>query len=67
VLLAFQMAMASDKVHAEMVQAREFPELSDQFQVHGVPHTNINQGAGEAIGAVPASDLIQEIQAALKN
>ncbi len=66
-MLAFQMAMVSDKVHAEMVQAREFPELSDQFHVHGVPHTNINQGKGEAIGAIPEADLVHEIEAALKN
>jgi formyltetrahydrofolate synthetase len=65
-MLAFQMAMVSDKVNAEMVQAREFPELSDQFHVHGVPHTNINHGAGEVLGSVPAADLIQEIATVLK-
>ena len=49
-----------------MIEAMEFPELSDQFGVSGVPQTTINQGAGTVIGAYPEDDLLEEIQAALQ-
>lgn len=65
-VLAFQMAMESDLVVADMVEATEFPELSNQYNVSGVPHTAINFGAGEMVGAAPAVHLLGEIQSALK-
>jgi len=52
-------------VEAEMIEALEFPELSDQYGVSGVPHTAINHGAGEVIGAVPETYLVEEIKRAL--
>lgn len=61
VVLAHQMAMESPLVQAEMVEAIEFPELSERFNVSGVPQTTINGGAGTVIGAVPESHLIAEI------
>lgn len=67
VVLAHQMAMESPMVEAEMVEAMEFPELSDRFSVSGVPQTTINLGAGTVIGAVPESNLVQEIRRSLKN
>jgi hypothetical protein len=66
VVLAFQMAMENDLVVAEMVEATEFPELSNQYNVSGVPHTTINFGAGEFVGAAPAAHLISEIRNAMK-
>jgi glutaredoxin-like protein len=65
VVLAHQMAMESPWVQAEMVEATEFPELSDRYEVSGVPHTVINAGAGTMVGAAPAEVLIGEIQSAL--
>jgi glutaredoxin-like protein len=67
VVLAHQMALESPMVEAEMVEAMEFPELSNQFGVSGVPQTTINSGAGTVIGAVPEDSLLVEIQEALKN
>jgi glutaredoxin-like protein len=67
VVLAHQMALESLMVEAEMVEAMEFPELSNQFGVSGVPQTTINSGAGTVIGAVPEDSLLVEIQEALKN
>ena len=64
-VLAHQMAMESPYVQAEMVEAMEFPDLANQFDVSGVPQTTINMGAGTAIGAVPEEDLLEEIQRAL--
>ncbi|OJX47326.1 MAG: glutaredoxin [Chloroflexi bacterium 44-23] len=65
VILAHQMAIQSDLVTAEMVEATEFVELSTQFGVSGVPHTVINMGAGEVVGAVPENNLMVEIERVL--
>ena len=60
------MALESPYITADMVEATEFPELSDRFNVSGVPHTIINNGAGELIGANPEEALIAEIETVLK-
>lgn len=65
VVLAHQMALESPMVEAEMVEAMEFPELSDQYGVSGVPHTTINFGAEHMVGAAPEHMLIDHIQRAL--
>jgi glutaredoxin-like protein len=65
VVLAHQMALQSPMVHAEMIEAMEFPELSDRFNVSGVPQTTINSGAGTVVGAVPEEYLLAEIQRAV--
>ncbi len=49
-----------------MVEAMEFPELSDRYGVNGVPHTTINQGAGTMVGSAPEQYLVEEIKKALK-
>ncbi|MBI4762403.1 MAG: protein disulfide oxidoreductase [Chloroflexota bacterium] len=68
VLLAHQMAMENPKmIRAEGVEATEFPELADRFNVRGVPQTVINSGAGMVVGAVPEHNLLAEIQRALQN
>jgi glutaredoxin-like protein len=65
VIMAHQMALESPMVEAEMVEAMEFPELSNRFGVSGVPQTTINAGAGTVIGAVPEDNLLTEIRQAL--
>ncbi len=65
VVLAHQMALESPMVEAEMIEATEFPELSNRFKVSGVPQTTINAGAGTAIGAMPEDNLVAEIMRAL--
>jgi hypothetical protein len=47
------------------VEAIEFPDPSERLQVRGAPQININQGAGTVGGAVPAQDLLIEIEQAL--
>lgn len=49
-------------VRAEMVEAMEFSELANRYGVHGVPHTTINDGAAQIVGAVPEQNLLAEIQ-----
>ncbi|MCS6906930.1 MAG: thioredoxin family protein [Anaerolineales bacterium] len=61
VVLAHQMAMEHPLIESEMVEAIEFPELSERFGVSGVPQTTINEGAGTIIGAVPEEHLLAEI------
>ena len=60
------MAIESPLVEAEAVEASEFPELADRFNVSGVPQTTINMGTGTVVGAVPEDRLVAEIQQALK-
>lgn len=66
VLLAHQMALESDLVQAEMVEATEYTDLANKFMVSGVPQTTINSGAGRVVGAVPENVLIEQIEVALK-
>ena len=54
--------MESPLVQAEMVEAMEFPELSNRHNVSGVPQTTINDGAGQMIGAAPEEMLLDEIR-----
>lgn len=61
VILAHQMAIESHMVEAEMVEATEFPELANRFNVSGVPQTTINEGAGTVVGALPEENLLAEI------
>ncbi|MCJ7626417.1 MAG: thioredoxin family protein [Anaerolineaceae bacterium] len=65
VTLAHQIAMESEFVDAEMVEASEFYELSTTYGVSGVPHTLINAGAGEMIGAGPELMLLEKIKEVL--
>jgi glutaredoxin-like protein len=68
VLLAHQMAMENPTmIRAEGVEATEFPELANRFNVRGVPQTVINSGSGMVVGAVPEQNLLAEIMRALQN
>lgn len=65
-LLAHQIAMENPvMIRAEGVEATEFPDLANQFNVRGVPQTVINAGSGTVVGAVPEQNLIAEIKRAL--
>ena len=66
VLLAHQMAMENPAmIRAEGVEATEFPELANQFNVRGVPQTVINAGMGTVVGARPEKNLLAEIMRAV--
>ncbi|MGZ9234584.1 MAG: protein disulfide oxidoreductase [Anaerolineales bacterium] len=68
VLLAHQMAMENPQmIRAEGVEATEFPELANRFNVRGVPQTVINAGAGMVVGAVPEQNLLAQIRQAMQN
>ncbi len=61
-VLAHQMAVENSLIEAEMIDAVEFLDLADRFEVSGVPHTAINGGAANIIGAVPEVQLLAEIR-----
>ncbi len=64
-MLAHQMAVESPYIESEMVEATDFVALSEQYGVSSVPHTVINRGAGEIIGAPAEPYLLAEIQQAI--
>ena len=54
------MALASALVRATCVEANEFPHLSAQFRVRGVPHTVINRRSA-FVGALPEPDFVAAV------
>ncbi len=65
VFLAHNMAMVAEGITGSMVEAMEFPELSQHFNVSGVPHTIVNDQEGGFVGAHPEGSAISEIKKAL--
>jgi glutaredoxin-like protein len=64
VVLAHQLAMASEHITAAMVEANEFPHLSNKYQVYGVPRTVI-EDVIHVEGAVPEAMLVTELMKVL--
>jgi protein-disulfide isomerase len=59
------MALLNPRITADVIEANEFPELSQRFDVMGVPKTIVN-GVQELIGAQPEARLMAAIRAALE-
>ncbi len=66
VTLAHQLAFASDKVKADMVEVTEFPHLGQKYSVMGVPRTVINKHT-YIEGAAPEQMLLEKLKAAAQN
>lgn len=64
VRLGHKLAMESDLITAEMVEAIEFPHLANKYGVHGVPRTVINESFHQE-GAVPEPLLIAKLLEAI--
>jgi glutaredoxin-like protein len=64
VLLAHQLAMESELFRGDMVEAIEFPHLSNKYQVHGVPRTVINEDV-HLEGAAPEPMVLAKVLEAL--
>ncbi len=60
VRLTHQMAMENDLIRADMIEANEFPELSQQYQVMAVPRTIINEDQYFE-GAMPESAVLSAL------
>ena len=59
-MLAHRLAMESDWIRADMVEATEFPHLANKYEVFGVPRTVINETI-HVEGAVPEPMLVNEL------
>lgn len=64
VILAHQLAMESDLVRGDMVEAIEFPHLSNKYQVQGVPRTVINETV-HIEGAMPEAMIMARLDEAV--
>ena len=64
--LAHQLALESDLIRADMVEAIEFPHLTTKYQVQGVPRTVINDSV-HIEGAVPEPMLMGKLQETVWN
>lgn len=64
VVLAHRMALASDKVRADMVEVTEFPHLGQRYEVMGVPRTVINEET-YLEGAAPEKMLLDKVKDAV--
>ena len=64
-MLAHRLAMESDWIRADMVEATEFPHLANKYQVYGVPRTIINETI-QVEGAVPEPMLVSELTKVLE-
>jgi glutaredoxin-like protein len=58
--LANRMSLASSRVTSVVVEANEFPELSERFEVQGVPRTVVNR-AGAFVGALPEAAFVRSV------
>ncbi len=65
VRLAHQLALESDLITADMVEAIEFPHLANKYQVMGVPRTVINEDY-HLEGAVPEPMLLERVLQAVE-
>ena len=65
VRLAHKLAMESELITADMVEAIEFPHLANKYHVYGVPRTVINESMHQE-GAVPEPMLLAKILEAVR-
>jgi glutaredoxin-like protein len=66
VIRAHKLALASDMISAEMIEASQFQELSQEFDIFGVPNTIINDGKGSVEGLVTEDMLVKQILEVIK-
>jgi len=63
--VALQLAIASDKVRADVIEIQEFPDLARKYQVRAVPMTVLNDEE-VLMGAVPPLHLIDAVERAAR-
>jgi hypothetical protein len=64
VVLAHNLALASDWIQADMVEASEFPHLANKYHVYGVPRTVVNEVI-HLEGAYPEEMMVAELMQVL--
>lgn len=62
---AHQLAMLNPHIKAECIEATEFPELSEKYDVYGVPKTVINEDF-QFEGGVPEAVFVRNLMKAIQ-
>lgn len=62
--LAVTCALANSNVTASIIEANEYPDLAQRYDVYGVPRTVINDDRAIE-GATPPAVLLDAIQSAV--
>lgn len=62
--MAQKMAMENENIVADVVEATEFPELSQKYRVRGVPQIVVNE-KHVFVGAQPEDRYLQEVMKAV--
>ena len=57
---AYMLGMATEKVHAEVIEVNEFPDLADKYKVEAVPLTVINDKIAIP-GQMHESALVEQV------
>ncbi len=65
VRLAHQFALESPYIRAEMIESTEFQDLSNRYNVYGVPKTIVNETISFE-GAVPEEEFLENVLKALQ-
>jgi hypothetical protein len=58
------MAMLNPLILADVIEANEFPELSERYEVQSVPKTVINDRV-QFVGAMPEARVLLALQRAV--
>ena len=58
------MAVESERVTGDVIEAMEFPDLSRRYGVRGVPKIVVNERV-EFVGALPEKEYLAHIQRAV--
>jgi glutaredoxin-like protein len=64
--LAHKLAVESAHVTADVVEVSEFPELSQRYNIYGVPKTVVNEDLAAMEGAIPESRFMRDVMSALE-
>ncbi len=64
VRMGHSLALASDKIRADMIESIEFPHLANKYNVYGVPKTIINETT-QIEGALPEPLFVAKVLEAL--
>ena len=59
------MAVESQYITADVIEAMEFPDLSRRYAVRGVPKIVINETT-EFVGALPEAQYLAQVKAAVE-
>jgi glutaredoxin-like protein len=65
VRVAHRLAMANHNIHGTMIEATEFPHLTQKYKVQGVPRSIINED-WFLEGAVPEDSVINKIKESMR-